>query len=216
MSVFAIGGAEADTGEETDAGEETSDEATPTPTPNESTPAPNSTTPEAPPQNAGGGGGGGGGGSGAFSAALATTAADASVTTDRGDVDVVAGSVTGELDWSDDEATRAVLTVSIGDGSDTTQLRRVTVTLGEETSLSLAEALVDTRLLYVTGDRADALTVTTDGETQTTERTVTVTATLYDGDDELATTSDESVVEITVTNAVADSEGSGESNADAG
>lgn len=216
MSVFAIGGAEADTGEEMDAGEETSDEATPTPAPDESTPAPNSTTPEAPPQNAGGRGGGGGGGSGAFSAALATTAADASVTTDRGDVDVVAGSVAGELDWSDDEATRAVLTVSIGDGSDTTQLRRVTVTLGEETSLSLAEALVDTRLLYVTGDRADALTVTTDGETQTTERTVTVTATLYDGDDELATTSDESVVEITVTNAVADSEGSGESNADAG
>ena len=220
MSVFAIGGDGADaTDDETETGEGTPDETTPAPTPNETTPAPtpNETTPDAPPQNVGGGGNGGGGGGGdPFTAALAATASDANVTTDRGDVDVVAGSVTGELDWSDDDATRAVLTVTIGDGSDTTQLRNVTVTLDEETSLSLAEALVDTRLLYVTGDRADALTVTADGETQTAERTVTVTATLYDGDEEAATASDESVVEITVTNAAASSDGSGASNADAG
>jgi PGF-pre-PGF domain-containing protein len=221
MSVFAVGGPETTPDDEETPDEETPDEETPDEeTPDEETPdeeTPNPTTPGAPPQNAGGGGGNGGSGGGdAFSAALATTASDASVTTDRGDVDVVAGSVAGELTWSDDEATRAVLTVSVGDGSDTTQLRRATVTLGEETNLSLAEALVDTRLLYVTGDRADALTVRTDGATRTSERTVTVTATLYDADEEVATTSDESVVEITVTNAAASSAGSGESNADAG
>jgi hypothetical protein len=144
---------------------------------------------------------------------LSADAADPDpIRTDDGDVDVVAGAVNGSVEWSDDQATRAVVTVEFGDGASSHELRSAAVDLDNGTTLSLVDALADDRLLYATGDRADAFSVATDGETVTYDRTVTVTATLYDGDEQLATATATDGVTITVTNRQAGSEGDGESN----
>lgn len=175
-----------------------------------------------PPTNGGGSGGGGSGGGGGgggdappdrgFDATVSVTAPNPEpIRSDRGDVDVVAGSVEGDVTWSDDRPTRAVVTVSVPADGESRELRNVTVSIDGDTSLSLSEALTDTRLLYATGPRADALSVVGDGETVRYRRIVVVTVTLYDGDERLTTASDDDGFVVVVTNRDATSGGSGRS-----
>ncbi|MFC7176952.1 hypothetical protein [Halosegnis marinus] len=108
-----------------------------------------------------------------------------------------------------------MVTVTVSGDGDSRELRNVTVPLDGETSLSLAEALTDTRLLYATGPRADALSVDEDGRTATYRRVVTVAVTLYDGEERLTTASDDDGLTVVVTNVEAASEGDGRSGSSA-
>ncbi|MXR41856.1 hypothetical protein GRX01_10975 [Halobaculum sp. WSA2] len=128
---------------------------------------------------------------------------------------MVAGTVSGTAEWSRPRATHAEVTVGFGTDDTTVQVRSVTTTVANRTELTLANALVDTRLQFLTAGEADDLSVAADGRTRTYDRTVTVTVTLYAGDQDTETVAADVPVEIVVTNEPGNSEESGGSNAGA-